>query len=454
MSACQNLNEDASGRGRPVDWPHWVERAAEAVLQRLAARGELLPREVAETAVATLPADIAAWLWRRLTSLGWLDPAARIPFDLLDSPACPPDLCGGRRELVRVAVFGVPGEGVRSDAKRREAIYQQRCAEIMREMRDLESLSYAASRALGHPEVHGDPVLFNKLRAFIAEREAEIRARAHLPGAAEEDEDESPAPARKPEYKAPLRERVQTALSRLRFELEGHLTTYNEAGAREVVARIGDLRRRYPGHVDQEVVEQCEQQAKRLTEHRDTFRAQLAEFAHKATDAAQQGDQKTSSWVVRRLNAIHTLLPAVLSRERFEEFRDEILYSSEKQERHEVLRELVAREQAVGAEVKQLGAIIHRYRRLSEKGSPDASVMQRAEQEYRHAVEEVRSHDDEWLADLIIELDCLLQDLHGPRERAETQVDAFVNNVRTAVRQMRQEIEIIQKERSKSTNRQ
>jgi len=451
MSACRDLNEDASGRRARVDWPQLVGQSAEAVARRVAASGQLRPCEVAAIVLATLPAEIAAWLRAYLASRGWLCSDARIPFDILDSPVASPDLCGGRRELVRVAVFGVAGEGMRSDAKRREAIYQQRCAEIMREMRDLESLSYAAARALGHPEVHGNPVLFGMLRAFIAEREAEIRARAHLPGdAGDEEQEQAQAPARKAEFKLPLRERVQAALSKLQFELESHLTAYNEAGARDVVSRLGDLRRRYPGHVEQDVVSRCEERTERMARHRDAFRAQLVDFAHEASEAAERGDQKTSSWIVRRLNAIHTLLPAVLPRERFEELRDEILQSSERQERHEVLHELVAREQAVGAEVKRLGVIVHRYRKLREEGSTEPDVLRQAEEEYRNATAEVRTHDDEWLADLIIELDCLLQDLHGPRARAEAQVDKFVNNVRTVLRQIREEIRIVQKERSAS----
>jgi len=430
-----------------------VQRAAEALLRRLTACGELLPRQVVEIVAATLPTDVGDWLTRRLAALGWLESQARVPFDVLDSSACPPDLCDGRRELVRLAVFGVPGEGVRSDAKRREAVYQQRCAEIMRETRDLESLSYAAARALGHPEVHADPVLFGMLRSFIAEREAEIRARAHLPRPVEEDEAAPASPVKKPvEFKLPLRERVQSALAKLRLELEGHLTNYNEAGAEEVMARIKDMRHRYPGHVESAVVERCEERVKRLAEQRDMFRERLSELAQQAVQAVQRGDQKIAGWVLRRLSAIHTLLPAVLPEDLYKELREMITRCEEKQERHEVARQLVARERTVGAEIKRLGAIIHRYHKLSQKIPRDDAVVRRAEEEYRHAVEEVRSHNDEWLADLMIELDGLLEDLHGPRDRAAAQVDKFVNNVRVAVRQMQREIEAIQKERAAVRN--
>jgi hypothetical protein len=456
MSMRQDSTAVTGRRASTRDWPHLVERAATALLRRLNDSGELWASQVAQTVVAAMPADVGDWLVRRLAALGWLKPDARIPFDVLDSADCPPDLRDGRRELVRVAVFGVPGEGLRFDAKRREAIYQQRCAEIMRETRDLESLSYAAARALGHPEVHADPLLFGMLRSFIAEREAEIRSRAHLPRTAEEEEEAEPAsPVKRPaEFRLPLRERVQNALSKLRLELEGHLTNYNEAGAEDALMRIKDLRRRYPGHVELAIVERCEEQLERLTEQRDLFRTQLGELAQQAVEAVHGGDQKTAAWVLRRLTAIHTLLPAVLPEDLYKSLRDTIVRCEEKQERHEVARQLVAREQAVGAEIKRLGAIIHRYHTLSQKASVDQAVVRRAADEYRRAVEEVRSHNDEWLADLMIELDGLLDDLRGPRDRAEAQVDRFVNNVRIALRQMQQEIEIIQRDRRASVERQ
>jgi len=453
MCTCQDFNASEPCRGSLTDWPHLVEQAADAVCRELMIRGELLACEVAKVAAAALPPEVGHWLLGRLESLGWLDPDARVPFDVLDSPACPPDLRDGRRELVRIAVFGPPGEGKRSDAKRREAVFQQRCSEIMRETRNLESLSYAAARALGHPEVQADPVLYAMLRAFISEREAEIRSRAQVPGTAEDEEAEVHPAARKvPEFRLPLRERVQGTLTKLRLDLEGHLTNYNEAGAEDVLVRIRDLRKRYPGHVELEVVERCEEQLKRVGEKRDLFRTQLTELVQQASEAIQGGNQKTGAWVLRRLSAIHTLLPAVLPEDLLKTLREGILRSGERQERHEAARNLVAREQVVGGEIKRLGAIIHRYHKLSQTDSVDRGVLRRAEEEYRRAVEEVRSHNDDWLADLMIELDCLLEDLHGPRDRAEAQVDKFVNNVRLALHHMREEIELIQKARAASVN--
>jgi len=487
MAACR-----ASNRADPVpaggtDWPHLFERAAEALLRRLGARRELTPRQVADTVTAALPPEVGAWVAQLVRREGWLEAGARIPFDLLDAPAacrasspetcrlapeCSPrgpgqnragpavcrfrsePLVGGRRELVRLAVFGVPGEGVRADAKRREATYQQRCAEILREARDLESLASAAARALGHPEVHADPVLHGMLRAFIAEREAELRSRARVPGAEQDEEVEAVAPAQRPaEFRLPLRERVQITLSKLCLEFDGYVTHLNEVGAEQTLVRIRDLRRRFPGQVEMAVVEKCEEQFRQMVQQRDRYRQQLEEFVEQAAAAVRRGDQRLAAWALRRLSAIHGLLPAVLPLERLEPLRARILEAAERVERHEAARQLVAREQAVGAEIKQMGAVIHHYRLLLEQQPRDEAALQRAEAAYRRALEQVRTHDDEWLADLMIELDGLLADLHGPRQRAEQQVDRFVNNVRTALRQMRAEIKLIQRQHAPSPDR-
>jgi len=431
--------------GHP-DWPHRVQRAAEAVLRRLRETGELSPVQVAHAAAATLPAQLRRWLLGRLAALGWLDPSARIPFDILDSPACPPDLRDGRRELVRVAVFGVAGEGSPSDAKRREALYQQRCAEILRETRDLESLSFAAARALGHPEVHADPVLFNLLRSFIAEREAEIRSRAHVPGA--DEPDARAAAPQVAEFKIPLRERVEMSLSRMRLELDSHIASYNEPGAQEVLVRIRDLRHRYPGHVEPATVQRCEQQVQELTTKRDLFRQQLNDLVQQATEAISRGDQKNAAWVLRRLSAIHTLLPAVLPEPRLSALRETVLQFSERHERHETARRLVVREQKIGARIKRLRAAIHEYHERMRQGSGDDTEWKRCTEEYRRAAAELRSCDDEWLADLMIELDVLLDEMHGDRQRAEAQVDSFVSNVRLALRQARQELREIEQQQA------
>ena len=431
-----------------ADWPRLVARASEALLEAMRLRGSLSPLQNAVLVARQLPRYAACRLIGSLRVLGWLKAEARIPFDVFERENCPISLGPGEREIWRLAVFGVCGQGNLSDAKRREAVFQQRCAEILREVRDLESLTYAAARALGHPEVNADPVLAGMLRAFIAEREAELRARAPI-----ETQDNRHTHVSRSEYQEvqlPLRERVQRTLAKLRLELERHIGGYNEAGAAEVLIRIRDLRKRFPAQVETETVEECEQLVRRLTEKRDDFRQHLDELGQRAVEAVEMGDPKTATWVLRRFSAIHTLLPAVLPDDKLSEYHKQVRQSEQRQERHEAARNLVTRERVVGDEIKHLGAVIHHYHEMVQAKNVDPTTFAEAEAEYQRALSTIRQYDDEWLADLMIELDGLLEDLHGPRERAEEQVDRFVNNVRQAMQRMRAEIRQIQQSRTAS----
>ena len=66
---------------------------------------------------------------------------------------------------------------------------------------------------------------------------------------------------------------------------------------------------------------------------------------------------------------------------------------------------------------------------------------------------ETRSHDTEWLAELMIELDTLLEDLEDASGQAETQVDRFITSVRTALHRLRKEIQTIQREQAEAEPR-
>lgn len=444
MANDQDILDSESAISQAGQWPRLIARAGTRLARALRKRGFLTPLRTARIASGCLPHAARRVLLSRLEALGWLDSEARIPFDIFERADCPIRATGGEREIWRLAVFGVSGQGHLSDAKRREAVYQQRCAEIMREVRDLESLTYAAARALGHPEVNADPVLAGMLRAFIAEREAELRARAPID--VSDAKRSRPARSEFQEFQLPLRERVQRTLSRLRQELDRHLSHYNEAGAREALVRIRDLRKRFPGQVGLESVEKCEELVRSLGEKREDFRRHLDQLVEHARVALSGGDPKTSTWVLRRLSAIHSLLPAVLPEDRLEQYRLALLELEQREERHEAARKLVSRERAVGDEIKNLNAAIRRYHEML--GAKDVAIgaLEQSEAAYREAAARVRACNDEWLADLMIELDGLLEELQGPRARAEAQVDRFVNNVRLALRKMRIEIGQIQNE--------
>ena len=114
-----------------------------------------------------------------------------------------------------------------------EAILEQRRAEILRESLDIESLHFAAARALGHPAVQADPALGSMLRAFVSQREAELRQKQRELHP-EEDAQSKLERAFDQKQRDPAieRERVKKAATRIRLRLEEYLAHYNVEAAK------------------------------------------------------------------------------------------------------------------------------------------------------------------------------------------------------------------------------
>lgn len=333
--------------------------------------------------------------------------------------------------------------------KHREAVYHQRCMEIMRESRDLASLAAAASRALNHPEVAGDATLTAMVRAYVSECEARLRVQGG---------GETVSPVAKSQLLRPFeqpanptlvtREQAAAAYNRLRLRLEEHLSHYDENAAAEVMVSLWDLYERYPRWVERASVERCQEQVRRLTERRDQFRSQLETLITEARKAAQRGDEKTAGWFVRRLSAIQMLLPTILPRERFNEIAAEVRRYTRRHDQRETLSRLMERERAVAEEVKRIGAIVNRCQRISARAAEEPGLQEEAEQEWRRVVEELRAHHNDWLAELMLEIDTMIDDLHDPDGRIHAQADRFLKSVRQALAQLHAHVRAIQKERT------
>ena len=435
--------------GPQVDWPQVVARAARRLASRMERARELTPPEVAQTVAAALPNGMGGWLLERLDALGWLASGARLPFDLLDLPACPPEFRGARREVVRLAVFGLPGEG-RPDFKHREATYQTICAQIVREASDMAQLATVATRALGHPDVSRDPVLAAMVRSFVAERESALRTVKrvqHPDEAADNTQLRRPFEAAR-RTELPTRQQLLKAFLSLQREFEVHLAEYNEAAARYAMEKMTDLVRRFPVHIDQASVARHQKEFEDFLDRCALFRQQIEDVAKQAAEAARSGDQGSASWLLRRLRAIHALTPVLLPAERFEALREEIEQNSEKAEHREALRGLIARERDVADQIKKAGAAIYRFHKAAGTVPPGTDAYKRAEAAYRAAVDDVRNLDTEWLTGLLLELETYFEDLNDPEGRAQAQLDRFIGTVRSALTQLRREIRIVQQERA------
>lgn len=432
------------------NWPQLYEHAATALMSALAERRELAPDRVAGVVARHLPAPLGAWLLGRLSALGWLSAATPVPFDVLESPACPPDMRGARKELVRLALFGAGGQGRPYDARHRQAAFAHLSAEVQREALDANTLAAAANRALSHPDACADPVLAGMLRAFVADQEvllestigrkkAEPAPISYLRHAFEKNKRAiTPLPTR-----AELRDRFQ----RLAAALEKQYAQYDEEAARSGLERMRELQRSYPVHIGPERLAAAEKMYANLVKRRAGFLKLIDALVEKACGAARAEDHKTAAWLTRRIWAIHALFPILLPEEAARVHRDRIARISEEHEQRESARDLRLREHAVAVEIKKLAAIIHHFHEVTEGMKPDDPEYSAAEQSYRAAVQAVRSHDNEWLTGLMLELETLLEEVHDASGRAEAHVERFLTSVRSALVHMRQEIHAIHAER-------
>jgi hypothetical protein len=431
-----------------LEWPRFRQAATAALQRRLAQTPELSPRDVAETVAAALPGQVGGWLRAALDELGWLRAEARIPFDILDGPACPRVFRGrGRREVARLAVFGPAGQGLAARDKHRQGTYQQLCAQIMREAVDTDSLQHVAARALSHPDLAGDATLAAMVRSFIAEREAALRAARRTPAEDHARQEQASklqhafAGAHGAEY--PTRGALLGAFAQLHRDFDAYIAQFEEQRAQRTLCKMRDLRQGYPVHIPPGDLQQCEERFDRLLRRIGTYRRQLEELAGRGAAAAQAGDQKTAAWILRRLEAVHTLLPHLLPTEQLEGLRALITRSGSEHESRESALELINRERAVGNRIRNLAGVIHRFHEVARQAPRDAEAYCRAEANYRRAVEEIRALDTDWLAGLIVQLETMLADLDDPAP-LQTQLDQFIVNVRTALNRLRVEIRGIQ----------
>jgi hypothetical protein len=427
---------------RSASWGEFHARAVAALCRQYAAHAELSPRMLAQTVAGVLPQSLGSNLLRGLAAAGWLSSGATIPFDVLDGSECPAALAGELRELARLAVFGLPGEGVPYREKHREDVYQQLCSEIMSAAVDEVSLRSVALRAMNHPDVAADSVLAAQLRSFIAEREAALRA--------------AMTPAEKEALKAqgsklreafhtpgrafPTREQLVLAFGRMQREFDGSLAQFEESRARQVLDRMRDLRRRYPVHLPAADLQRCEEQYDLLLKRAGLYRRQIPELAARGATAARDGDEKTAAWVVRRLYAIHTLLPNLLPLAQLKQLEAEIAQSSKLRETQEMQWEFIERQREVATKIRDLAGVIHRFHELAGKLPPGHEAYQRAELNYRRAVAEIRGLDTEWLSGLVLQLETLMDDLDDPAGQIQNQLDDFIARVRTALNRLCLEI--------------
>ena len=430
------------------EWADYYARGTLALERRFAEQGALEPRMAAMTVARALPRDVGAWLLHHLRRLGWLSSRAVIPADVLDGPACPPDFRGPPRAVARLAVFGLPGQGVPYREKHRQDIYQQLCAQIMSSAVDDVSLKAVAARAMNHPDVSADSVLASMVRSFIAQREAALRSRL-TPGEqqAQADDKSKLRRAFDATYAGgfPTKESLRASFSRLQREFESHVAQFEELRARQMLDRMRLMRQRFPVHLASSELQRAEEQLDQLLKRAGTYRRQLRTLAEQGAGAARTGDQVTANWVLRRLHAVHTVLPNLLPEPELEALSQSITRSGAEHDLLEVRAEFRERQREIATRIKSLTGVVHTFHQLSLRLPHTDDAYRHAETAYRRALDEIRTMNTDWLSGLVLQLESLLDDLDDPTGEMQSQCDKFIASVRTAVNRLCLEIRAFQK---------
>jgi hypothetical protein len=201
-----------------------------------------------------------------------------------------------------------------------------------------------------------------------------------------------------------------------------------------------ELRECYPVHISATDLQRREEEHDEALKQAATYRRQIAELSTRAAVAARTGDLETSGWVLRRLEAIHALLPKLLTTEQLERHRAQITRSGVEHDTEEATHELRERKKKIVRRIKRLAHAVQSFHHLSTRLPPEDKAYKRAAAEYEQAVKEIRGLDTEWLTGLVLELETLLDDLDDPNGHQQNLLDEFIANVRNALNRLCLEI--------------
>lgn len=330
------------------------------------------------------------------------------------------------------------------DLRRREAHFNQYRDEILRESSNAASLIRVRDRVLSRREVQQDPVLAGMLRAYAEERIASARRSQakplplHAPAHPVEPVQRHSVPVESPHSHA------LEHLHHLEHQFDDYLAHHLEAEARGIAARVAELRARAPDIVPAERIAQLQTRLEAFAQKRQQLTDTIRTLTDEAIALAREGDEAGVKTRLQRLASIHASHPYAFDDEQFESVRRRIHEAGEGQHRWEAIQALMARERSIAIELKRLAATIHQFHQVARTLPHDQAEFRKAEAAYHHAVADVKGHDADWLAVLILESLDLLAGAATPK--AQAHIDAFVNSVRAALSRMRREIKEIQGE--------
>ena len=441
------LNPDHAALDPSALSPALIRRAALALQRAFERNPELSSRQTTSAIASVLPPQLRARFLARLHESCPADPPRPLPFDALDGAQAKSSFPGGWLTLARLAAFGMPGQGQSFNQKHRDALYQRCASEIQREALDLPRLQRVAHRVLGNREVAPDSILVGMLRTLINQKESELRAAAALQ---QHPTTETSATASLSTAQHGTgfftREQVRGMLTRLVQKFEDHVSHYEELAARECMHGIEELGRKYPVHIEAALIDRYRQAHSDFAARCAQWRKAIDGLASRGEHAADDGDERTAAWVIRRLHAIHALRPGLLDEYRLNELCKQIQAAEDTVEEREAAEELISREKEIAAEIRSLAQAVRRFHNIARHHAPESEEFRAAADAYRAAVQQVNSHDQAWLTSVFMELEDIGSELHRDSQ-AETQINSFIDELRSALIRIREEIRAIHAER-------
>ena len=359
-------------------------------------------------------------------------------------------------------------------AKQRATAYQNWCSMIMREGRDLADLERIGARALQDRDVRADSQLQSMIQTELGRRRAELqreeqrerenRASASAPPNYRPSSPRQYSSGRRtsrdftsdfqttagpasPTPAPPPPDPDEEALHRLVAELVEALKTGDEGVAQAVCVQLRALRQRRSEILSADSLAQYEQRVGTMRARLQGFRSQIAAMVRDACEAARRGDAAAAAKLVSRLSAIHVTHPRLLDESGLDKIRQEVVAANEGHEDSLTTRRLVERQRATVAKMRRLWAAVNEFHRVVCTVPESSAEFRRAEAEYLQVLQEIRLHDEDWLAEFVLEVADMLAEWSVPPPGAEKQIDRFLEKVRVGIEQIQRKMGEIEEKR-------
>ena len=161
-------------------------------------------------------------------------------------------------------------------------------------------------------------------------------------------------------------------------------------------------------------LERYEQRIEKLRARLVEFRGQIDAMVRDALAAAGRGDAAAVAELMRRLSAIHVARPRLLDESGLERIRRDIIVANEGHEDGLTTGRLIERERAVVAKMKRLANAVNDFHRIVCTLPETSAEFRRAEEVYLQVLREVRLHEDDWLAEFVLEFADVLAEWSVP----------------------------------------